>query len=69
MNPDITNIDTAALTDTFMGVNMSPTHLIWTTILTLVVSHLGASYLKDATPRGYWFWFTIISLILGFVFM
>ena len=47
-----------------MGVNMDPTHLVWTTILTLVVSHIGAKYLAEMTPRGYWFWFTIINLIV-----
>lgn len=69
MNPDVSNIDTAALTDTFMGVNMDPTHLVWSTILVLVVSHLGANYLKNNTPRGYMFWFTILNIILGFMFM
>ena len=38
MNPDITT-DTSALPSSFMGVNMDPTHLIWSTILVLVVSH------------------------------
>ncbi len=50
-------------------MNLSPFHLVWTTIATLVVSHFGANYLKDITPRGYLFWFTILNLILGFLFM
>ena len=50
-------------------MNLDPTHLIWSTILTLVFSHIGAVYLKDRTPRGYMFWFTIFNLILGFMFM
>ena len=69
MMQDIANIDTSSATSTFMGVNMSPSHLLWSTILTLVFSHIGAVYLKDRTPRGYMFWFTIFNLILGFVFM
>lgn len=69
MNPDLTNLDASNISSTFMGMNMSPMHLLWTTIFTLALSHLGANYLKDNTPRGYWFWFTIISLILGFVLM
>lgn len=64
MNPDISPIDTSSLPSSFMGVNMDPTHLVWTTILTLVVSHIGAKYLAEMTPRGYWFWFTIINLIV-----
>ncbi len=50
-------------------MNLDPSHLIWSTILTLVLSHIGAVYLKDRTPRGYMFWFTIFNLILGFMFM
>ncbi|MBP9779979.1 hypothetical protein KBD33_05160 [Candidatus Gracilibacteria bacterium] len=69
MNPDITNIDTATLDSTLMGVNMDPTHLLWSTVLTLVLSHIGANYLKDRTPRGYLFWFTILNLIIGFMLM
>lgn len=69
MNPDITNIDTSSMSSTMMGINMSPTHLLWSTILVLVLSHFGANYLKDNTPRGYWFWFTILNIILGFMFM
>lgn len=51
MNPDITNIDTVDTTSMMMGINMDPTHLIWSTILTILLSHIGASYLKDNTPR------------------
>ncbi|MFZ2255401.1 MAG: hypothetical protein WAW59_04610 [Patescibacteria group bacterium] len=50
-------------------MDISPWHLVWTTIVILVVSHLGANYLKDNTPRGYWFWFTIFNIILGLFFM
>jgi hypothetical protein len=46
MSSDITNIDTAVIDSTIMGINMSPNHLIWTTIVVLVVSHLGANYLQ-----------------------
>ena len=69
MLPDITTIDTSALPSSFMGVDMSPSHLIWSTIATLVISHIGANYLAENTPRGYWFWFTIFNLVLGFMFM
>ncbi|MBC7498407.1 hypothetical protein H7170_02075 [Candidatus Gracilibacteria bacterium] len=44
------------------------THLLWTTILSLVISHIGANYLMSRTPRGYWFWFTCISLVVGLIF-
>lgn len=67
MNPDITNIDTAALDTTLMGMDMSPSHLIWSTIIVLVVSHIGARYLAGVTPRGYWFWFTLINIIVGLI--
>ncbi|MBC7503818.1 hypothetical protein H7169_02520 [Candidatus Gracilibacteria bacterium] len=50
-------------------MNSVLTHLLWTTILNLIVSHLGASYLSHITPRGYWFWFTIISLIIGLILL
>ena len=50
-------------------MNLSPFHLVWTTIATLAFSHIGAKYLQDNTPRGYWFWFTILNIILGFMFM
>ncbi|MBP6981583.1 hypothetical protein KBB25_02310 [Candidatus Gracilibacteria bacterium] len=50
-------------------MNLNPTHLLWSTVLTLIISHFGANYLKDITPRGYMFWFTILNLILGFMFM
>lgn len=69
MNPDITNVDTTSMPSTFMGVNMDPAHLLWSTILVLVLSHFGANYLKNNTPRGYMFWFTILNIILGFMFM
>ena len=69
MNPDITNIDTLDTSSTLMGINMDPTHLIWSTIATLVLSHIIAVYLVKNTPRGYWLWFTILNLILGFLFM
>ena len=70
MNPDIANIDTSNLdTNTFMGMSLSPSHLLWTTIVTLVVSHFGAQYLVGITPRGYLFWFTILNLIIGFLLM
>lgn len=46
MNPDITNIDTSTMDMASAGINMSPTHLIWTTLATLVISHFGANYLK-----------------------
>jgi hypothetical protein len=51
MIPDIMNIDTSAVDTTLMGINMSPSYLVWTTIVTLVISHIGANYLKDITPR------------------
>lgn len=69
MNPDITNIDTITLDNTLMGINMSTSHLIWSTIIVLVVSHIGAQYLAGVTPRGYWFWFTLINLIVGMMFL
>jgi hypothetical protein len=69
MNPDITNIDTSTASSMIMGINMEPTHLIWSTIATLVLSHIGAVYLVKNTPRGYMFWFTILNLIFGFLFM
>ena len=69
MNPDIVNIDTSSIDSTMMGINMDPTHLLWSTILVLVLSHLGANYLKNNTPRGYMFWFTILNLVLGLMFM
>ncbi|MDD2693609.1 MAG: hypothetical protein PHY14_01625 [Candidatus Gracilibacteria bacterium] len=50
-------------------MNLSPGHLIWTTIMTLIISHLGANYLKDNTPRGYWFWFTILNIVFGLMVM
>ena len=69
MNPDITGIDASNLNSTLMGINMSPSHLLWSTVLTLVLSHVGAVYLQKNTPRGYMFWFTILNIILGFLFM
>lgn len=70
MNPnDLASIDTSAMSSTFMGMNLSPYHLLWSTIATLVISHFGAVYLKNNTPRGYIFWFTILNIILGFMFM
>jgi hypothetical protein len=69
MSPDIANIDTTNISSTFMGVNLDPTHLLWSTILVLVLSHIGANYLKNNTPRGYMFWFTILNIILGFMLM
>ncbi len=50
-------------------MNLDLTYLLWTTIVTLVVSHLSASYLTGVTPRGYWFWFTILSIIISLIFM
>lgn len=50
-------------------MNLSPFHLLWTTVLNLLLSHFGANYLKNVTPRGYWFWFTILNILLGFLFM
>lgn len=69
MNPENTNIDPASVDTTLMGMNLSPSHLIWSTIATLVLSHVGAVYLKNNTPRSYWFWFTILNIIFGFLFM
>ena len=52
---------------TFM--NFSLWHLIWSTIATLILSHIWAKYLQDNTPRGYWFWFTILNIVFGLMFM
>lgn len=64
-----TSIDTSSPDSTIMGINMNPKHLLWTTVLALALSHLGAKYLAENTPRGYWFWSTILNVILGFLFM
>lgn len=69
MDTDLTPLDITGMDTTLMGMNMSPSHLLWSTMATLLFSHLGANYLKDITPRGYMFWFTILNLILGFLFM
>ena len=50
-------------------MNLNTTHLIWTTIANLLISHLGAKYLSGITPRGYWFWFTILSIFLSLLFL
>lgn len=32
-------------------MDLSITHLLWTTIVSLIVSHLGANYLVTITPK------------------
>lgn len=32
-------------------MDLSITHLVWTTVVTLIASHLGANYLMTVTPR------------------
>ncbi|MBX9808964.1 hypothetical protein K2X92_01065 [Candidatus Gracilibacteria bacterium] len=49
-------------------MNLDITHLVWTTVLSLVVSHFGANYLVHNTPKGYWFWFTFISIGMSLLF-
>ncbi|NRH20907.1 hypothetical protein HOO68_02595 [Candidatus Gracilibacteria bacterium] len=50
-------------------MDLSITHLLWTTIVSLIVSHLGANYLVTITPKGYWFWFSVISIMVGLLLM
>ena len=57
------------LSYTHLIMNLSPFHLIWTTLATLVLSHFGANYLRSITPRGYWFWFTILNIFFWILFM
>ncbi|GAB0174260.1 MAG: hypothetical protein HHAS10_01390 [Candidatus Altimarinota bacterium] len=50
-------------------MNFSPTHLFGISIIVIVVSHFGAQYLASITPRGYWFWFTILNIAVGLFFI
>ena len=64
MNPDSLNLETATSLpqSDITSMNLSPTHLLWTSAVILIVSHFGAQYLASVSPRGYWFWFTILNL-------
>ncbi|MBP9812763.1 hypothetical protein KBC86_05245, partial [Candidatus Gracilibacteria bacterium] len=64
MNPDIPNLEgvTSLPEGNISMLSYTPIQLIGISILVLVVSHFGAVYLTSITPRGYWFWFTIINL-------
>ncbi len=52
-----------------MPTTLNISSFLWSTVITLVVSHIGANYLKDVTPRGYVFWFTILNIIVGLATM